>query len=113
MGVFRLAEAQRARQRIDGGDGGADRASLFQPDVPVDADACEFGYLLASEARGAAPSPKWKTNRLGAQLFAPRPEEIAKFTALRIRHHLHLRVAGIFSHPRAVRQGLCSPRIIT
>jgi hypothetical protein len=66
MGMLRLAEAQRPRQRIDGGDGRIDGASLFQPDIPVDADPREFGHLLAPQARGPTPPPSCKANRLWA-----------------------------------------------
>ena len=55
MGVLRLAEAQRPGQGIDRGDRRADRSSLFEPDVPVDADAREFGHFLPAQARRAAP----------------------------------------------------------
>ena len=51
MGMFCLAQAQRAGQRIDGGGGGADGASLLQPDVPVDADAGAVRRLPAGAAR--------------------------------------------------------------
>jgi hypothetical protein len=66
MAMFGFAETQSTRERIDRGDRGADRASLFQPDVPVDTDARKFGHLLASEARSPPPAPVWKTDRLGA-----------------------------------------------
>src|SRR5712675_1279956 len=65
MSMFRLAEPQRASQSIDGGDRRADGPSLFQPDVPIDTDAGEFGHLLTPEAGGAPPPPAWKTNALG------------------------------------------------
>jgi hypothetical protein len=66
MGMLRLAEAQRARQRVDGGDRRTDGASLFQPDIPIDADPREFGHLLAPQTRGSTPPPGWKADRLGA-----------------------------------------------
>jgi len=55
----------------------------------VDADPREFGHLLAPQACGPTPPPGWKANRLGAQLLAPRPEEITEFTSPRIRHDFH------------------------
>src|SRR6202012_1633692 len=42
MGMFDLAQAKRTRQGIDRSDGRTDSSALLQPDVPVDADACEF-----------------------------------------------------------------------
>ena len=65
MSMLRLAEPQRASQSIDGGDRRADGPSLFQPDVPVDTNAGEFGHLLAPQAGGAPPPPAWKADGLG------------------------------------------------
>jgi len=47
VGVFDFAELQRPSQRVDRGAGGANRPSLFEPDVPVDADPRKFGDFLA------------------------------------------------------------------
>jgi hypothetical protein len=57
MGMLDLAELQRTGQRIDRGDRWADRAALFQADVPVDADAGEFGHFLAPKSGRASPAP--------------------------------------------------------
>jgi hypothetical protein len=76
-----LAEAQRTRQSVDGGDRGADGAALLEADIPVDADAGELGDLLAAEARGAPPAACGQPDRLRRQLFAAGAEEIAEFDA--------------------------------
>ena len=59
MTMLGLVEAQRAGQRIDGGNGRADGASLLQPDVPIHPDTSQFGHLLAPQARSAA-RPLWQ-----------------------------------------------------
>src|SRR6185437_10967896 len=78
-----------------------DGAHLFQSDVPVDTDAGEFGHLLAPQARGATPPHARQSHRLRAQPLAPGAQEIAEFTALRVRHRREVPKQG-FSNPRII-----------
>jgi hypothetical protein len=55
MRMLDFAESERAGQRIDRGDRRIDRPTLFEPDVPVDSDAREFGNFLAPETDRATP----------------------------------------------------------
>jgi len=50
-----VGEAQRSSECIDRRKRRSDGPALLQTDVPVDANARKLGYLLASEARCAAP----------------------------------------------------------
>src|ERR1700730_9045685 len=88
MRMLGFCQPQRARQRVDGGDGGANGETLFQPDVQVDADACELAVFLAPQARGPAPPTDRKADGPGRQLFTARSQEIAEFTTTGIRHRL-------------------------
>jgi hypothetical protein len=54
---------------------------LFQPDVPVHADAREFGDFLAPQAGSAAPSAIGKAGRLRIELGAPRTKKITELAS--------------------------------
>jgi hypothetical protein len=71
MPVLGLAQAKRAGQGVDRGDGRADRSPLFQAGVPVDADPRELGHLLAPQARCSPPLAVRQAQRRGAQPLAP------------------------------------------
>lgn len=86
MRMLGLAEAQRTRERIDGGDRRADGAALLEADVPVDANAGELGDLLAAEPCGAPPPACGKADGLRRQLFAAGAEEVAEFDTARVGH---------------------------
>lgn len=65
--VLDLAEAQRPRQGVDRRERWADRPPLLQADIPVDADAGEFGYLLASQADRPPAAACRQPHGLGAE----------------------------------------------
>ena len=67
MGMLDLGEAKRTSQGLDRRDGRAHRAPLFEPDVPIDADARELGHLLATQARRASSASRRQADGLGCQ----------------------------------------------
>ena len=79
--VLGLAQPQRARQRVDGGERRVDGAALFQPDVPVDADAGELGDFFAAQAGRAPPACRQGGRPFGPQPLPARAEEVAEFAA--------------------------------
>ena len=72
-------------ERVDRRSRRADGSSLLKADVPVDADAGEFGHLLPPQAGRTPPPAHRQADCLRRQLLPPRPQEIAKFALPRIR----------------------------
>jgi hypothetical protein len=74
----------RANASIVAADGLTDRP-LLEADVPVDADAGEFGHLLPAQA-GRTPAPAHRqADHLRRQLLPPRPQKVAEFALPGIR----------------------------
>jgi hypothetical protein len=70
MRMLDFAEAQRTRKGVDRRDRRTDGPPLFQPDVPIDANAGQFSNFLAPKAGSATPPPVRKTDRFGIELGA-------------------------------------------
>ena len=98
MRVVDLRQFQRARQRVDRRDGGATAASLLEARQPIDADAREFGHLLASEARRAPAPARRQAGLFRGEPLAPRAQEIREFAP-----------GAVHGFPQA---GSANPRII-
>ena len=84
VGAFFLVEQQRAGEGVEDGGAGVGLAALFQPDVVVDADACQRGQFLAPQARRAAqPGPGGQADIGGPDPGPPGPQELAKAAGCR------------------------------
>jgi len=53
--MFDFAQTKRPSERVDGGLRGADAATLFEANVPIDANACEFRDFFPAQAWRATP----------------------------------------------------------
>ena len=69
VSALRLAELERAGERVDRGGRRRRRPALLEPDVPVDADAGECGHLLAAQP-GRAPAQPRQPERRGLEPLA-------------------------------------------
>jgi hypothetical protein len=88
MRMLDFTEAQRTRQCVNRGDRRTDGPPLFQPDIPIYADAGQFGDLLAPQAGSATTSPVGKTDRFGVEFGAPRTKEVTELASTGVRHGL-------------------------
>jgi len=59
--------------------------ALLEADIPVDADAGEFGHLLPAQARRAPPPARRQADYFGRQLLPPRPQKITELALPGIR----------------------------
>ena len=88
MRMLDFTEAQRSRQCVNRGDRRTDGPSLFQPDVPIDADPGQFGDFLAPQAGSSTSSPVGKANRFGVEFGAPRTKEVTELASAGVWHGL-------------------------
>jgi hypothetical protein len=57
---------------------------LLEPRIQRDADAREFGNLLAPQAGRSAARPQRKTSTFGAQTFTPATQKVRNLSTTRI-----------------------------
>jgi hypothetical protein len=77
-----VVEREDARDRIENVVGRVRRAALLEAHVIVDADACEGGKLLPSEAAHSAAAECADADRLGAYAPTPVLQELTESGAL-------------------------------
>src|SRR5262245_39788473 len=86
MGTLGAAEAQRTGQAFQKRRRNPDVASLFEPRVPGEADACENCHVFPSQAAAATVACRRQSDLRRRQARPAGLEEVGKFLALSVGH---------------------------